>query len=444
MTIRAVNYHFDLIDMGVILHGLLFLFLLEVIIRYNAGIDLEIPYYLFVIEFAAFWVLLRFLPPGLKGTGLWLVWLLAVFCWYNIYDLCNVYNIFRNDYIKIHNSPRENLDEFRRLLDYAANWKVFSRKIWFINFYLFIAWLVFTGADLFIIITSIVFGLVEIFLLSLVYLDKITIDWYLDGIKRPALITRNWYKAIYILLAAVLLFTIILPYNYEPVPVDKIGSWLAAIFTSSQIQPEEIAREQERLPEEDIDQRQQMEEETGIIQLLFFILQVVLGSLFALIILAFILYLLKGEITRTTSLPLFIKRFLLFLLDLIKKIFRSVSKIKIRVNRTRNKIKSGRLSKKTRDKQIKSIKEITLPGNLRRMIFAVYNSMLRLFALRGVERKEYQTPFEFSRSAREKIKEAEKEIDEITRIFVETAYSDHSLSEKTGKIIKSLWKKIKK
>lgn len=446
MAIRSINYHFDIININIFMYVIILFFFMEAIIRYNAGLKLEIPVFLFIVEFGLFWLVIRFLPPGLKGVSLWLVWVLVIFCWFNIYDLCNTFNIFRKDCEKVYDNSegKWSFDEFRRLLDYPKTWKEFSHKIWFINIFLFIIWLAFMGADLFIISTSIIFLLIEIVLLSLVYLDKMSLDWYIEGINRPQMITKNWYKSIIILLAIVLVFTVVLPYNYNPVPLEKIGRWLESILPDGRMEIEDMERIERPKSEGQRIQQPEQEQKAGLMQIIFFILQVLLGLTFVLLIMALIFYLLGMEIKKLANLPPFFKRFFIFFLDFIKNIFAGAKKIKMKFSKTRARIKTTNKSRQAINKEIKSIKDGVLPDNLRSLIFVIYNSMLKLFAVRGVEKKQYQTPFEFSQIARKHVKNANKEIDDITDIYVETAYSNHSLSEKTGKIIKILWEKVKK
>ena len=59
-------------------------------------------------------------------------------------------------------------------------------------------------------------------------------------------------------------------------------------------------------------------------------------------------------------------------------------------------------------------------------------------------KKDSATPYEYSSYLEDKYNNLKEEIRELTELFVERAYSDHSLGQNAVKTAKSIWKILKK
>jgi len=454
MTILTLNRYFNMLELNVFTSLLILVFLLEALIRFNAGLKLKIPVFTFLIEVALYYLALLLTTGayaskgiyGLSDPGVWVVLLLSIFAWFQVNDLATLFNVFRSDCEKIYekSSGRWSFDEFRRLLDYPSTWKKISKKISFINIYLLLIWAVLRVLTLYIVLGTIIFLLLEIFLLALAYLDKKTIDWHIQGIERPVLLKEGWYRFIIITLIIALSFAVVLPYNYSPLPMQRIAQWLNSIL--SEMNPGEVPQ-QERPESPTPGSKIGRQEQAGNInyfQVIFLILQVLLYTSFFLIILAFILFLLKLELEKVKNLPDFMKKFIVFLKGFIKEMFTKVKQLNIRMKSSRHRIKKRKLEKKAVSQETTRIKNIKIPTNLRSMIILIYNSMLQLLSFRGQARKKDQTPYEYSKMLGSQYIDISEEIKHLTDFYVEIVYSDHSLSKSTAAIVKKLWEKVKK
>ena len=448
MTILTFNRYLNILRLNTFVLLLILLFLFESIIRFNAGLKLNLPKLVFIVEAALLYFLLLFIsgsPYSFRDWSIWIVWVLSIIAWFHVNDLTAYFNVFHVDCEKVFekSSGRWSFDEFRRLLDYPSTWKKISRKITFVNIPLMIIWIAFREYSLLMLTGSIMILIIEVFLLALAYLDKKTIDWYIEGIKRPVMLKEGWYRFLLIMLITALIFAAVLPYNYSPLPLQTIGNWFNSIMP--QISPEEMPineRPDRQIP--DGVGRQEEADGVNYFHIIFFILQLILYGLFFLLVVTLVLFLLKLEFKSINNLPEFFKRFIKFSLSFIKEIFYRVKDINFAIEASRSKIKRKYQKKKEFNKESSKIRDLKLPTNLRPMVILIYNSMLKLLSIRGYSRGKSDTPYEYSRILGKQFVDISKEINQLTAFYVEVVYSNHSSIKSTATFIKRLWEKVKR
>ncbi len=454
ITILTLNKYFDMLKLNVFTALLILAFLVESMVRFNAELKLKIPVVTFLLEFILYYLALLFTTGsygvngiyGFRNPSLWVVFLLSVVAWFHVNELAGLFNVFRVDCEKIYvkSSGRWSFDEFRRLLDYPSTWKKISKKISFINIYLLIIWAALRILNPYVVVGTIIFLIIEIFLLSLAYLDKKTIDWHIQGIERPVLLKEGWYRFIVIILILALSFAEVLPYNYSPLPLQRIGRWLNSLLP--EMKPGEMPtpeRPERQIPTGEI-ARQEQAEGINYMNIIFLVLQIILFTSFGIIILAFIIFLVKLEFKKVKNLPDFFKKFSSFFRSLVKEIFSRVKQLNITIRSSRHIIKKRRRKKEDTAREIDRIKNIKIPGNLRSMVIIIYNSMLKLLSIRGQGKKQDQTPYEYSRMIGDQYIDISEDINHLTDFYVEIVYSDHSLSKSTASLVKKIWAKVKK
>lgn len=79
----------------------------------------------------------------------------------------------------------------------------------------------------------------------------------------------------------------------------------------------------------------------------------------------------------------------------------------------------------------------------REQIRYYYLALLRRAADRGVPRRESKTPLEFSRDLKETWPEAEAELDELTRAFLEARYSPQPVEKERASAVRRLWNDLR-
>lgn len=449
MTIQALNRQFSIINLNIFIVILLFAAMLESVIRFNAARKLKVPVFLYLIEAASFLGLLLLLgegSEGLRDPGTWVVFVVSLIAWVNVQEITSYFNVFYNDSNKIfkNSNSKYSLDEFRRMLDYPSTWKKFSRKISFANIVLIVIWAVVGQFDNFIIIETIIFIICEVFLLSLVYRDKKSIDWHISGIESSLSLKEGWYSFILIILVVSLCFAVVLPYNYDPLPLEEIGNWIQSVL------PDIDTRE---MPDYDSPSGEELvgepdmprgDEGPSIVEIVFFVMQSLL-FLSILIIVGFLfLFLTKMELSSFRNIPEFFKKFMMFFLNYIRKMFVQIKKVNLSVRSRSRNIRRKRKRDKDKSRETTELKNISLPADMRSMIVIIYNSMLKLLTFKGQGKSKDQTPHEFSRMLKESRSDIGDEMNSITDYYVEIVYSDHSIAESTAELIKSLWKKLRK
>lgn len=448
MIILTLNRYFKMAELNILTYLLIFFFLFESVIRFNAGLNLKLPKFIFVVEAVLFYLLLMFTaggPHNFRDWGIWIVWAVGISVWFHVNDLTAYFNIFRVDCEKVFkkSSDRWSFDEFRRLLDYPSTWKKVSKKITLLNIPLLLIWAAYREYSLLVVTGTIIFLSIEIFLLALAYLDKKIIDWYIEGVESPLMLKKGWYSFLIIILIAALSFAAVLPDDYSPLPLQTIGSWLNSLLP--QMNPEMPIDERPDVPVQ-IEETNRQEKVDGLnyFQLIFFILQIILFILISLLIIIFIVFLLKLEFKNIKNLPDFFSRFFRFFRSFIKELFSRVKELNFTIRTNSCEIKRKRQRKKGLKREVSGIKNIALPTNLRSMIIVIYNSMLKLLSIRGYGRRKDYTPYEYNRMLGDKFVDIKKEINQITDIYVEVIYSDHSFIKSSTRLVKGLWEKVKK
>ncbi|SIQ77272.1 DUF4129 domain-containing protein [Halanaerobium kushneri] len=432
---------------------ILFLFLVEAILHFNASLEIKIPMLTFVVEFFVYLLLLVVLSGryqslatifSLDKLDLFIFWLVSIFFWYQVYEFCGIFEYFRKDFDKIYESKGEdwNLDEFRRLLDYPLIWPRMTRKVSWLNLPLLILWAFIGEVNMLFLILTIIFLVTEVFLLALTYLDKKTVDWNVNRIKETQSIKKGWRKFLLIFIILALLLAFLLPSNYQPLPMDRINSWIGqqlALLGVVEMEQQDNIRERfdaGQLPDE------AEEEEPRWIEILFVIIQIFLTVIFALFFLALVIFFITSEIGKLKNMPQFFKAFYQFIIKALKDIFTVIKEINFTSGwRKRNE----RLkNKKSAKEEAKNIKNIELTGQSNSIIIRIYNSLLRLLSLKGMGKDPAATPYEYRSYLVEKFQDLKEEINNLTEIFVETAYSDHPLGENAVKTARTIWKILKK
>ena len=450
-----IEVKFEFMQLNNILYLLFFIFLVEAIFHTSAALEVKIPALTFIVEFGVYLFAVILFSGRYQGLDsifvlanldLFLFWIFSIFIWYQTAELSRLFEYFRKDFDKIYDRSSENwnLDEFRRLLDYPIIWPRLTQKVSWLNLPLFILWAAVGEINFTFITLTVLFLVIEIFLLALTYLDKKTIDWRVNRIKEPAAIKNGWRKFLLVFIISALLLAFLLPANYQPLPMDRINSWLGQKLALTEM-PE--LEQGERLPEnygsgEQLEEVE--EEESRLIEILFIVIQIALILVFGLFFLALIAFLIKSELTKIRNLPQFFKAFYSFLIQAFKDIFSAVREMNFNFSSSWQQRREKKKDKKTIKKEAKDLKNIDLSGESNSIIIRIYNSLLKLLSLKGMGKDPAATPYEYSSYLQDKYQDLKEEINNLTDIFVESAYSDHSLGENAVKAAKSIWKILKK
>jgi hypothetical protein len=450
-----IEVKFKFMQLNNILYLLFFIFLVEAIFHTNAALEVKIPALTFIVEFGVYLFAVILFSGRYQGLDsifvlanldLFLFWIFSIFIWYQTAELSRLFEYFRKDFDKIYDRSSENwnLDEFRRLLDYPIIWPRLTQKVSWLNLPLFILWAAVGEINFTFITLTVLFLVIEIFLLALTYLDKKTIDWRVNRIKEPAAIKSGWRKFLLVFIVSALFLAFLLPVNYQPLPMDRINSWLGQKLALTEM-PE--LEQGERLPE-NLSSREQLEEveeeESRLIEILFIVIQIALILVFGLFFLALIAFLIKSELTKIRNLPQFFKAFYSFLIQAFKDIFSAVREMNFNFSSSWQQRREKKKDKNTIKKEAKDLKNIDLSGESNSIIIRIYNSLLKLLSLKGMGKDPAATPYEYSSYLQDKYQDLKEEINNLTDIFVESAYSDHSLGENAVKAAKSIWKILKK
>lgn len=455
MVINLIEIKTDFLKLGGFSFVLLFLFLVESILHFNAALELKVPALTFLVEFALY-LLALFIFSGryqglesiltLNNLDLFFFWLFSLFLWYQIAEFCRLFEYFRTDFEKLFDQSSENwnLDEFRRLLDYPLVWPQVTKKITWLNLPLFLLWAILGELNSTFVLLSIFFLVTEVFLLALNYLDKKRLDWQVSGIKEFSTIKKGWHKFLLIFIITALVFAFLLPANYQPLPMNRIMNYFSQqleLTETPQIEVEET--QQQGFKAEGVSE--EVEKENSIImEILFLVIQLSLSLIFGFLILSLILFLIKSEIGKIKNLPQFFKAFYGFLIKALNDIFSRVKELNFDLGSSWKKRKEKRAEKKEIKKDKKELKNIDLKGENSSIIIRIYNSLLKLLSLKGIGRDPAATPYEYSSYLEVKYQDLKEEINKLTEIFVESAYSNHSLGENAVKAAKSIWKILKK
>lgn len=455
MFFYLLEVEFEFMQLNNILYLLLFIFLLEAILHTNAALEVKIPALIFIVEFAVYLLAIIVFSGRyqgldsifrLKNLDLFFFWIFSILIWYQLAELCRLFEYFRRDFDKIYDRSSENwnLDEFRRLLDYPIIWPKLTQKVTWLNLPLFIIWASVGEIQETIIVLTVLFLIIEVFLLALTYLDKKRVDWRVNRIKEPAAIKSGWLKFLLIFIISALLLAFLLPANYQPLPMDRINSFLAQNLSLTEMPVLEQGENQQKnySPGEISDESDK--EESVLIEILFMVTQIVLILFFGLLLLALILFLIKSELAKIKNLPQFFKAFYSFLIQAFKDIFTGLKEINFNLGSSWQQRGEKKQGKKLSRQEEKDIKNIDLSGESNSIIIRIYNSLLKLLSLKGMGRDPAATPYEYSAYLQDKYQDLKEEINNLTDIFVESAYSDHSLGENAVKAAKSIWKILKK
>jgi len=296
----------------------------------------------------------------------------------------------------------------------------------------------------FFLVLTIIFLVVEVFLLALTYLDKKTVDWNVNRIKESQSIKKGWRKFLLIFIISALLLAFLLPSNYQPLPMDRINSWLGRqLAQMGVVEMEQQQNIGQNMGEGELPAEVE-EEESRLIEILFIIIQIFLTVIFGLFFLALIIFFITSEISKIKNMPQFFKAFYRFLIKSIKDIFSVVKDLNFNLSSSWKERRERLKNKKSTKKEENSLKNIDLKGESNSIIIRIYNSLLKLLFLKGMGKDPASTPYEYSSYLEEKYQNLKEEINDLTDIFVESAYSNHSLGRNAVKAAKSIWKILKK
>ncbi|MFN2340138.1 MAG: DUF4129 domain-containing protein [Halanaerobium sp.] len=455
MFFYLIEIKFEFMQLNNILYLLFFIFLVEAIFHTNAALEVKIPVLTSIVEFAVYLLAIIIFSGRYQGLDsifilanldLFLFWIFSIFIWYQTAELSRLFEYFRKDFDKIYDRSSENwnLDEFRRLLDYPIIWPQLTQKVSWLNLPLFILWAAVGEMNFTFITLTVLFLVIEVFLLALSYLDKKTVDWRVNRIKEPAAIKSGWRKFLLIFMISALLLAFLMPANYQPLPMDRINSWLGQRLALTEM-PE---MEQGESPAENYGSGEQLEqaeeEESRLIEILFVVIQIILTLVFGLFFLALIAFLIKSELTKIRNLPQFFRAFYGFLIRALKDIFTAVKEVNFNFSSSWQRRREKKKNKKNIKEETKDLKNIDLSGASNSIIIRIYNSLLKLLSLKGMGKDPAATPYEYSSYLQDKYQDLKTEINNLTDIFVESAYSDHSLGENAVQAAKSIWKILKK
>ena len=200
-----IEVKFEFMQLNNILYLLFFIFLVEAIFHTNAAQEVKIPALTFIVEFGIYLFAVILFSGRYQGLDsifiltnldLFLFWIFSIFIWYQTAELSRLFEYFRKDFDKIYDrsSDNWNLDEFRRLLDYPIIWPKLTQKISWLNLPLFVLWAVLGEMNSFYITLTVIFLVIEVFLLALTYLDKKRVDWKVNRIKESPAIKNGWLR----------------------------------------------------------------------------------------------------------------------------------------------------------------------------------------------------------------------------------------------------------
>ena len=455
MFFNLIEIKFEFLQLSRLSLILLFVFLIESILHFNAALEIQVPALTFVVEFAVYLVALIIFSGRYQGLDsifrlsnldLFFFWLFSIFFWYQVLEFCRFFAYFRKDFEKIFDQTNNtrNLDEFRRLLDYPVVWPKLTKKITGLNLPLLLFWAAMGKMNSIFMMLTIFFLITEVFLLALNYLDKKTVDWQINGIKESASIRKGWRKFLLIFIILALLLAFMLPTNYQPLPVERIYSFLSQNLSLTELpEIDQVENIQEDFGSEELPGEVEGEE-SRFIAILFLIMQFSLTLFFGLVILALILFLIKSELGKIKNIPQFLKLFYRFLIKAFKDIFTRVKELNFNLDSTWQEKRDKSKERKSLKKETEELKNIDLNGESNSIIIRIYNSLLKLLSLKDMGRDPAATPYEYSSYLEDKYQDLKEEIDNLTDLFVETAYSDHSLEKNAVKAAKSIWKILKK
>ena len=436
---------------------ILFIFMLEAVFHFNASQEIKLPFFVYLVEFAAYFLVLAVFNGRLGGLAelfsignldIFLFTLISILLWTQVISFAELFEYFRKDFDKIYDRSSDswNLDEFRRLLDYPLIWPKITQKISWLNLPLLILWAVLGELNSFFISLTLVFLSLEVFLLALNYLDKKRADWEVAGLQDNnslETVRSGWKKFLLIFIISALILAFLLPANYQPLPMRRINSWLQQHLTET---PAPVTEQSEKVSEQ-FDSRQsaaESQEASLATEIIFMIIQFGLYLFIAVLFLALILFLIKSELGKMKNIPQFLKAFYKFIIESFKDIFSTLKEMNFNLASSWRKRKKRRSEAKKNKEEIKDLKKVDLSESSDSIIIQIYNSLLKLLSLKGMGKKDSATPYEYSSYLEDKYNNLKEEIRELTELFVERAYSDHSLGQNAVKTAKSIWKILKK
>ncbi|MFW5981036.1 MAG: DUF4129 domain-containing protein [bacterium] len=428
---------------------LVFVFLFEGVIRSQAALKLRLPYFVYIIEMAVFFLALYFFPLGLNMLEVVLVFILSLISWYQIIDFCRSLNCFSVDTGKIYEADsggkisKKPYEEFGKLLDYPRIWKRIYQNFMSINIPIIIIWLI-SDLNLYIVLVSIRFLILEIILLALLYHDKLKLDWQVNGLEIPEETGSAWNKFVIVLLLLALLTAFILPYNYSPLPLNRIGDWLSSRFKETQFTEPDIGlqEKQQRFFTDELEKEDDSKRETSILDYIFFIMRLLLFLAILAAFFAFIIIIMNIEFSKMASIKNFFREFIRYFLYFIRTLFDQNKNIKTSLKDIKE------LFSYNKKVNLDTIGEFHLMEekegqNNSQMIIAFYKALLKLLAYKGDKKEKGQTPYEYSQFLEEKYINSSEEINLLTKLYVKTSYSQHGVQNESKKIVKALWEKIK-
>jgi hypothetical protein len=452
LLIHSLQLKFAFFNLKLSSYFLLFIFLAEAVIRFNAALSIEIPRLIFLGEVLLYFLLLLFLNGQYQGLNsllsiklveLYLFTLLSIFIWLQLNELTAFFFIFNQDCVKIfdHSDSVNNLDEFRRLLDYPLIWPKIKHKIILLNLGLLICWALVETLQPTIILLTISFLITEIFLLASAYFTKKTIDWQVNGIKEFSTIKQGWIKFLILLISIAFLFSALMPANYQLLPMNKIGGWLNSnLEFKSNLAPN---RTSPKLTNNFSSQVKQAAKKPSSLLILFYLaIEILLVFLVGLLILLLIIFLFKSELSKFKNLSQFTRAFLAFIKNIIQLVSLSLKKINFKIKATWQQKQKQLKTRQLNNQEIKELQFEQIKAGDSSVISQIYFALLKLLAWQGIKKDNTLTPYEFSEQL-EVDNSILQEIKLLTTLFVESSYSNHSLSKQIINSASQSWQRIK-
>ncbi|HLV08799.1 MAG TPA: DUF4129 domain-containing protein [Halanaerobiales bacterium] len=437
------------LNLSLLAYSIIFLMGLEGIIAIYLYRVIDLPIFFPLLEMGFLWVLLKFFCSFNSNIYLWVTWGLGIIVWLSVRDISAFYEKFNVDHREIvsYNNWKEGwmVEDHKPELEYRDAWKTIKNRLFFLNLFLIILWLIIGELKTIIVLSTTIFLVIQFILLLLVFLENKKLEWNLQEIKFPPLIGQIWFKAVLLLLLVTLLGSLILPVTTGGIRFSEVLDWLnnrlSRIGDIRMEMPQNIRDNREG----SLDQRVEREEGSpslleGIILFMF----LALIAVFVLLAIGALLFLLGKDLGKFRN----IFNFFNWFINYLKKLFKALLNFILNgFTRSQNWIKEKTVKREKRRKQKKAQlpdEDLSvLSGSPGKLIYRVYVLMLKYFSTLGESRSPVQTPYEYAEKASERFPGLSEEIGGLTEFYVEEVYSDHSLKKEVIRIIKKYWQRFK-
>ncbi|MEJ6951724.1 hypothetical protein [Natronospora cellulosivora (SeqCode)] len=368
-------------------------------------------------------------------------------------EFCLYLNDFKKDSKKIYESKEakkakklkkrksNNYEDFRKLLEYPLAWKRIQQKVFLINLIMLVLWIV-ADFNIYIIIGTIRFLAIEIIILALLYQDKLLLDWEIEGLERPKKLKLFWNKYMIILVILAILIAFFMPQNYTLITFQQISDFFWSLLGEINIESPgfESLREMP-LAEEGRNILSSGKESSWLLNLIMSI-QFIIYIVLTLIGIALVLFLINIDFDKIANIKVFLKEFIKFFIYFIKTLFSETKKIKENISNIKELIKNNiKKSSKKKEKEYRA--DLAQARNISQLIRILYKGMLKLLSIKGDKKKKDLTPYEYSSFIGKKYSRSAKEINYLTRLYVENSYSPKGVKGEKRKRLKGIWEKIK-